>query len=270
MSAPVIGIRDLTLASNGRARLADVSLDVDAGALVGIIGPNGAGKSTLLKILAGVEPGWSGAVGVLGRAMGAWDRLAYARAVAYLPQEFQCQWALTVEDLVALGATRGEGFGWSSAGSISDRERAWVYEAFDLVPLRRRIFNTLSGGEKARARLAAAVAARPRVLLADEPVANLDPFHQIEAIERLRALASGGTTILMVVHDLTIAARFCDRLVLLDGGRIACVGATDTVLQPDWLAHVYRVRALFGTHDGGRYVIPWTRLPSANGGLPGS
>jgi iron complex transport system ATP-binding protein len=268
MSGSAIAIRDLTLAGNGRRRLAEVSLDVEAGALVGVIGPNGAGKSTLLKILAGVETGWRGSVDVFGRALGTWDRLAYARAVAYLPQEFQCQWALTVEDLVALGATRGEGFGWPSASRASTPDHAWVYDAFDLAPLRRRVFNALSGGEKARARLAAAVAARPRVLLADEPVANLDPFHQLEAIERLRALARGGTTILMVVHDLTIAARFCDRLILLDGGRVACVGAADEVLRPDWLAQVYRVDALFGAHDNRPYVIPWTRLPPAGGAPP--
>lgn len=259
MDAPVISARGLVLAGEARDRLADVSLDVAAGTVVGIIGPNGAGKSTLLGILAGVEKRWRGAVTVLGRYVQDWDRLAYAREVAYLPQEFHCQWALTVENLVTMGAERGRSFGWPSL-PVAAVDPGWVYAAFDLEPLRRRIFNTLSGGEKARALLAASVAARPCILLADEPVANLDPLHQLEAMGRLRGLASDGTAVVIVLHDLTIAARFCDVLVLLDRGQVACAGTPDAVLQPEWLARVYGVRAVFGRHEGANYVLPWARV----------
>lgn len=262
MGKAVIVVENLTVAGNGRDRLAGVSLEIGEGETVGVIGPNGAGKSTLLNVLAGVERQWSGSVHVFGRSLGDWDRQAYARAVAYLPQEFRSQWALTVEDLVAIGASRGRGFGWVQDGGGNYE---WIFEAFDLSGLRRRVFNTLSGGEKARVALAASVASEPRVLLADEPVASLDPLHQLEAMERLRALTAAGTTVVIVLHDLTMVARFCDRLILLDAGRIACAGTPDTVLRPNWLAKVYGIEALMGEHEGARYVVPWSRAASARG-----
>jgi iron complex transport system ATP-binding protein len=262
MNEQAVEARDLSLARNGHAVLDAVTLNVGAGAIVGVIGPNGAGKSTLLKVIAGVEHGWRGAVRVMGRDARAWSRLDYARQVAYLPQEFHCHWPMTVEELVMLGASRGRGFGWPTARAHwSVPALDWAFAALGIEPLRRRVFNTLSSGEKARARLAAVVASRPRVVLADEPIANLDPYHQIEAIEQLRMLAKDGAAIVIVVHDLTIAARFCDRLILLDGGRVARAGDAASVLDPTGLATVYRVSAVFGAHQGERYVIPWTKLP---------
>lgn len=258
MGKIVIVADSLTVAGNGRDRLSGVSFAIGEGETVGIIGPNGAGKSTLLAALAGVERQWKGSIHVAGRALRDWKRQAYARAVAYLPQEFRSQWALAVEDLMAIGGTRGQGFGWVQGSAGTNAE--WAFEAFDLVGLRDRIFNTLSGGEKARVALAASVVSRPRVLLADEPVASLDPLHQLEAMARLRGLAEDGTTVVIVLHDLTMAARFCDRLILLDAGRVACSGTPDSVLQPDWLAKVYRIEAVTGTHDGARFVVPWSRV----------
>lgn len=259
MGKAVIVTENLTVAGNGRDRLVGISLEIGDGETVGIIGPNGAGKSTLLNVLAGVERQWSGSVHVLGRSLNDWNRQAYARTVAYLPQEFRSQWALMVEDLVAIGASRGRGFGWVQDGGGNYE---WIFEAFDLANLRRRVFNTLSGGEKARVALATSVASEPRVLLADEPTASLDPLHQLEAMERLRALAAAGTTVAIVLHDLTMAARFCDRLILLDAGRVACAGTPDAVLQPDWLAKVFGIEALMGAHEGARYVVPWSRATS--------
>jgi len=259
MDAPMIRVADLTVESAGRTRLGGVSLAADAGEIVGVIGPNGAGKSTLLGVLAGIERRWTGSITVIAREQRNWDRLAYAATVSYLPQEFRCEWALSVADLVRLGASRGQGFGWR-AGSGEIKDSAWVYDAFDLAALRERIFNTLSGGEKARAVLAAAVAGRPPVLLADEPIASLDAYHQIEAMEHLRRLASEGTAVIIVLHDLTFAARYCDRLVLLDAGAVAATGRPNDVLRPETLARVYHVRALFGEHDGERYVVPWAQV----------
>jgi iron complex transport system ATP-binding protein len=112
----------------------------------------------------------------------------------------------------------------------------------------------------ARVLLARALAGAPEILLADEPVAGLDPYHQLEVMEHLAGLAASGTGIVVVLHDLALAARFCRRLVLLDKGRIAAEGAPAEVLTPERLAGVYRIEAVRGRHDGADYVLPWKRV----------
>jgi iron complex transport system ATP-binding protein len=130
--------------------------------------------------------------------------------------------------------------------------------------LAARRAGTLSGGEHARVMLARALAAEPGILLADEPVADLDPYHSIDVMDHLAALARRGRAVVVVLHDLTLAARYCDRLVLLDGGRIVADGAPGPTLSPANLAAVYRVAALRGSHEGKAYLLPWTRLPGGS------
>jgi iron complex transport system ATP-binding protein len=259
--AALMDAKDLTLPGLAKPRLSDVGMNLAAGEIVGIVGPNGAGKSSLLAVLAGVQTGWGGSVTVSDRDIRQWDRIALARIVSYLPQDFRCQWAFTVENLIGLGASRGQAFGqhFGWGGATAAREAEWVYDAFDLALLRHRPFHLLSGGEQARAALAAAIAAQPSALLADEPIANLDPYHQLDALRHLKRLAEGGMAVAIAMHDLTLAARFCDRLILMDGGRVVTAGPPDVVLTVERLAAIYRIKAVLGMHDGEPYVVPWTR-----------
>jgi iron complex transport system ATP-binding protein len=127
--------------------------------------------------------------------------------------------------------------------------------------LRHRTLATLSGGERMRVLLARALAVEAVALVADEPIAALDPYHQLQVMEVLQETARRGTLVVVVLHDLTLAARFCDRLVLLDAGRVVADGSPDVVLSTANLTRVYRVTAVRDTHDSALYVVPWSRHP---------
>jgi iron complex transport system ATP-binding protein len=255
----------LSIARGGRPALTDATVTFRAGECAGVIGPNGAGKSTLLEALAGLLPPGAGAVSWDGRPLAAIPAGERARAIAYLPQHGAIHWALPVRDVVALGRLPHRS-GWRGPGPEDAAAIDAALAATDTADLARRRATELSGGEQARVLLARALATRPRMLLADEPVAGLDPYHRLEGMETLAALAAGGMGVVVVLHDLTLAARFCRRLVLIDGGRIVADGAPDAVLTPERLAAAYRIEALAGRHRGEPYVIPWSRRGRADGG----
>ena len=237
-----------------------VSAALQTGEVVGLIGPNGAGKTTLLRALAGLVEPADGRVTLDGRALTALGRADRARRLGYLPQQRAIHWALPVSEVVLMGRMPHLG-AWQRAGA-SDRaiaERAMA--ALDIADLAGRAATRLSGGEKARVLLARALTGEPEILLADEPVSGLDPYHRLEVMEHLAALAAGGTGVVVVLHDLALAARFCRRLILMDRGRVAAEGVPAQVLAPDRLAEVYRIEALSGRHDGADYVLPWRRVP---------
>ncbi len=147
------------------------------------------------------------------------------------------------------------------APSAADRAIAEAaMAALDIADLAARPATRLSGGEKARVLLARALAGAPNILLADEPVAGLDPYHRLETMEHLATLAAGGTTVVVVLHDLALAARFCGRLVLLDRGTIAADGAPPRVLTDEILAAIYRIEALRGSSGGADFILPWRRV----------
>lgn len=249
----------LSVSLGGRRVLAAVDLAIAAGEVIGLIGPNGAGKTTLLKAMAGLLPLDAGEVRLAGRPLAAIGRDDLARALAYLPQDGQSHWSVTVETLVMLGRLPHRA-PWSGP-SGADRaavERALL--ACDLAPLRHRVTSSLSGGERARALLARALAGEPQVLLADEPVAGLDPGHQLDVMARLRERAAAGAGVVVVMHDLTLAARFCTRLALLHERRIEAEGAPAEVLSPASLARCYGVRAYHGSAEGSEIVVPLSRL----------
>ncbi len=254
-----LAARNITLRLGGRAVLDDVSITAAPGALVGLIGPNAAGKTTLVRVLAGLATPEAGTVTLDSRPVAEIGRDARARAVAYLEQDAACHWPLAVRRLVALGRLPWLGpfqrTGASDAAAIAE-----AMADAEITPLADRPITTLSGGERARAFLARALAGTPRVLLADEPVARLDPYHQMKVMELLRAQAARGGAVVAVLHDLTLAARFCDRLVLLAAGRVAAEGPPTEVLTPESLARVYGVAAAFGADADGPYVVPRRRL----------
>jgi iron complex transport system ATP-binding protein len=235
-----LALEDVRVALGGRAVVRGVSAQLESGALVGVLGPNGAGKSTLVRALLGLVP-CEGRVAIDEVPVASLPRAAVARRIAYLPQGQTLHWPLTVERLVALG--RLPHLGPLSRPRASDQAAvARAMALAEVEPLAHRIATELSGGERARVLLARALAVEAPVLVADEPLASLDPEHQLHGMELLRAQARSGALVLAVLHDLALAARFCDRVLVLHEGRLVGDGAPADVLTPELLAAVYRVR----------------------------
>lgn len=238
--------------------LDDVSMTAEPGWFLGLVGPNGAGKSTLLRTLAGLRDSTHGAVRYDGKLRGELMPHQLSQELAYLSQRGPVAWPLTVERLVALGRIPHlQGWGAHDEQGAAAIEGA-LMDA-DLLHLRDRVVDTLSGGELARTLLARALAVGGVALLADEPVAALDPYHQLQVMEILRERADAGQTVIVVLQEITLAARFCDRLLLLDRGRIAAVGTTEQVLTDQNLHATYRVSAVRGRENGSVYLVPWRR-----------
>lgn len=213
--------------------LAPTSFDLRPGALVGLIGPNGSGKTTLLRALAGLTAG-PGQTSLDGRPLSDLAATLRARRIAYLPAEREAGWPMRARDVVALGRMP---FGGDDDGAI---ERAM--QLTDTLNFADRRVDLLSTGERARVLLARALAGRPDWLLLDEPTANLDAHHQLAILDVLRGEAARGAGVLVTLHDLALAERWCDRLLLLDGGRLVTDGAPAAVLTPERLCDIFHVR----------------------------
>ncbi len=249
--------------------LEGVNCAVGAGEMVGLIGPNGAGKTTLMRVLAGLQALQAGETRYDGAHASALPRGELARRVAFLAQAGEAAWPLRVDHLVGLGRLpHRRAFSGPSAADRAAIEAALA--AADVAYLRERTLRALSGGERARVLLARALAVEAEVLLADEPVAALDPLHQLQAMALLRSVARGGAGVVAVLHDLTLAARFCDRLIVLAGGRVVADGPP-SVLTDAVVAAAYGVEALRGEHGGEPFIVPWAAsAPSPGGGKAGA
>ena len=233
-----------------------VGLLLQPGEMVGLIGPNGAGKSTLLRAIAGLSPLSAGAVRYDGAVSVAPDELA--RRLAYLAQDGDVHWPLSVEEVVRLGRLPHR----AALGGDSDADRAAVARAMaiaDVAQFRGRNVLTLSGGERMRVLLARALAVEADVLLADEPVAAVDPLHQLRIMELLREVAAHGKAVVVVLHDLALATRFCSRLVVLAQGRKILDGAPSE-LSDDIIRRAYGVSTLRGEHMGQAFILPWAPI----------
>lgn len=253
----VIAARGLSVRLGHRQVVEGADFAVAAGEIVGLIGPNGAGKTTLLKALAGLVPA-QGEIEIEGRPAASLARAERARRIGYLPQEGIVAWALPVRALVALGRLPHVGpFRAFAAADHAAVERAIA--TLRLEPLAERPVTQLSGGERARALLARTLAGEPAVLLADEPVAGLDPAHQLSVMRELRRLVEAGTAVVVVLHDLTLAARYCDRLVLLNRGRVAASGAPLQVLAGPEASASYGIALAIGEVAGQPVVLPHAR-----------
>lgn len=241
--------------------LEDASLNVRPGEVVGLIGPNGAGKSTLLRALLGLLPLSGGEITLAGESLADRTPKQRARLMAYAPQGAPVHWPLTVQRLVELGRMPHLG-PWQSLGPEDHARVEAALEATETAHLKHRIVTSLSGGERAGVMLARAIAVDAPWLLADEPVASLDPYHQIEVMEILQELSRDGAGIVVVLHDLALSMRFCDRVFLLDHGKVVASGAPRDVLNAENLAQVYRVSAHESSHDGISFLVPWQRIKS--------
>lgn len=258
--------RHITVELGGWKIVDDVSLHVAPGELVGLIGPNGAGKSTLMRAMLGLRERAGGEVLLDGRDLFSLSGPERARAVSFLPQDRRVEWRLRARDVVMLGRyphRRGLGGATQADDEAVDRALAQV-EARYLVD---RPVQVLSGGERTRVLLARALAVKAPVLMADEPTTALDPLHQLQVMDILRGLADAGRGVLVVLHDIALAARYMDRLVLMDQGKAACEGAPDAVLSDQRLADVYRITALRGEADGRSWLLPWGRSKAVGDGV---
>ncbi len=250
---------NVTVSIGNATLLNDVSVVAEPGELLGLVGPNGAGKSTLLRALAGLRDHARGEVHYDGKSRSTLPPQRLSQRLAYLAQRGPVAWPLTVERLVALGRLPHL-MSWGTHDAKGAAAIAKALTDTDTLHLRQRIVDTLSGGELARALLARALAVDGDALLADEPVAELDPYHQLQVMEILRARADSGQTVVVVLHEITLAARFCDRLVLLDRGNVVATGSPADVLTDQNLHATYRVRVLRGEQGAAQYVLPWQRL----------
>ncbi|RZS32256.1 iron complex transport system ATP-binding protein [Herbihabitans rhizosphaerae] len=224
-----------------QSRLLDsVDLDAHDGQVVGLLGPNGSGKTTLLRLLAGLRRPDAGTVHYDDTDLRDFARRTLARRLAVVEQDISTSDTLTVRQVVELGRTPFRG----RFDALTDADEQIIDSALeqaDVADKQHRSWHTLSGGEKQRAQLARALAQQPREILLDEPTNHLDIRHQLDLLELLRSL---GVTCVIALHDLNLAAQYCDHLVVLDHGRVAAAGRPSVVLTPDLVRTVYDVDAL--------------------------
>jgi iron complex transport system ATP-binding protein len=227
-----------------------VTLEVGAGLLYAVIGPNGSGKSTLLKLLLGALRPSAGHVAYSGRCVSEWNRRALAQRIGVVPQGEELAFPLSVRELVAMG--RYPYLGLLGRSGPEDSEAiARAMERCDVLQLAERPISKLSGGERQRALIARALAQRPATLVLDEPTVSLDIRHEMAIFELLAELTGqDGVTVVLVTHNLNLAARYADRLLLLDRGRAAAEGPPNRVLVRETIERVYRWSVAVSAHPG--------------------
>jgi iron complex transport system ATP-binding protein len=249
----MLAVQSLSLKLGARLVLRNISLRFDAGQVTVIMGPNGAGKTTLIRVLAGLA---GDGVMLDGEALSHFDPVIRAQQIGYLPQGTEPAWNVTARELVALGRLPYRPrFAGPNASDEAAIERALL--ATDTIHLADRTLHAMSGGERARVLLARVLAGEPRWLLADEPMASLDPAHRLDIAALLRTQALQGVGVITVLHDLSLAARVADRIVLMQDGKVAAAGPPEAVLIPATLASVYGITADISlSSDGKLNVVP--------------
>lgn len=260
----VLHARNLQFGYHEKGVLHDISFTLPKGKLVGIVGPNGSGKSTLLKLLAGQLPLQQGEVDIHGQPLGSFTTKALARQLAFLPQRPVMADGIRVEQLVQYG--RHPHQGWFSQWSDEDaRQVERARELMQLGPIWQRIASSLSGGQAQRAWLGMILAQNTDLILLDEPTSALDIGLQTEVMESIRQITGENRTVLLVIHDLGMAARYCDELIALDAGRIAAMGPAREVITKDLVDQLYStsVDILAAPGDGAPVIVPRRRpLPA--------
>jgi ABC-type cobalamin/Fe3+-siderophores transport system ATPase subunit len=243
--------------------LYELTLSVAAGEVVALIGPNGAGKSTALRVAAGILHPTSGNACLDGEDLATLAPRERARRIAVVPQEAPIPTGLFVREMVALGRTP---YARTLLGPTAQDRQAvdWALEAAGVESLSKRLIDELSGGERQRVILARALAQQPRLLLLDEPTANLDLHHQVAMLELVRGLSrERGLAVLAAVHDLQLAALYCDRVALLHDGRIVSEGTPEAVLTPPLLEQAFSQRVVLSAHP--THGVPLVALvPNGN------
>lgn len=254
----MITIENLVVRRNGRKVLSGLSHAFQKGSVVAVVGPNGAGKSTLLRALAGLGSDVSGTIELDGIALDRFKPSEVAKKIAYLPQDHHVSWPITVRNVVALGRmpyvttlTR--------MGSEDTKQVTGALRAMAIEHLAERAATTLSGGELARTLVARMLAQDTAVLLADEPAAGLDPAHGLALFEHFRHLANDGRLVIVATHDLSLALRYCDHVLLLKAGELIASGPARDVLTRGHIEAAYSVTAAIGEVGTIPVVVPLSR-----------
>jgi iron complex transport system ATP-binding protein len=240
MTTAALVARDISWSVGGTRILDGVSLDAHAGQVLGIIGPNGAGKTSLLRILAGLRRPQAGSVTIGGVDVTRLRRREVARRLAIVEQSPEVHADISVEETVALGRTPHR----TAFAPLDGADRDAIESSLELTGmggLRGRSWQTLSGGEQQRVQLARALAQEPEVIVLDEPTNHLDIRYQLDVLALLRSL---DVTVVTALHDLNLAARYCDRIAVLHAGGVRAIGTPETVFSPELIRSVYEVEAV--------------------------
>jgi iron complex transport system ATP-binding protein len=256
----VYDLKAVQVGLGGRPVLGPLDLELPTGSFIGIVGPNGSGKTTLLRTLTGAVRPSAGAILLQGRPLAAYHALEIARLVGIVPQSFTLDFSFTVEEMVAMGryahGVRGTHQEHSAVPGGENDPVTSALGVTGLTELADRPVTQLSGGERQRAVIAQTLAQDTPTILLDEPLNNLDLNHQLETMQLLRSLHSSGRTLVVVLHDLNMAAQYCDELLLLDQGHVAARGTPAQVLDPRLILEIFKARV--SVHQQGRrpYITP--------------
>lgn len=253
---PMLAAQQLEVTLSGRTVLHDVSLSLLSGQLVALVGPNGAGKTTLLRALAGLVSS-TGTIEVGGNHLSSLSLRERAKRFGYLPQGHLVHWPLPAKDVVALGRYP---HGATDPARLSPRDEAAVLRAMqatNVVEFSERPVTELSGGERSRVALARVLAVEAPIVLADEPTASLDPRYQIDVMINLRSAADRGVLVVVVTHDLGLAARFADTVLVLSDGRLVAQGKPAQALSEQIMADVFRISAYRADYRKEAVILPW-------------
>jgi len=256
---PMLAAQQLEVKLSGRTVLHDVSLSLPSGHLVALVGPNGAGKTTLLRALAGLVSS-TGTVEVGGDPLSSLALRERAKRFGYLPQGHLVHWPLPAKDVVALGRYP---HGATDPARLSPRDEAAVLRAMqatNVVEFSERPVTELSGGERSRVALARVLAVEAPIVLADEPTASLDPRYQIDVMINLRSAADRGVLVVVVTHDLGLAARFADTVLVLSDGRLVAQGKPAEALSDQVMADVFRISAYRADYRNEAVILPWAGI----------
>lgn len=243
-------VSGVSVSLGGKRVLDNVSLSANAGEIIAILGPNGAGKSSLLKAIMGLLDVEHGEISVDGEVLENMSPSVRAKTCSYLPQSAEVHWPLLAEHLVALGRLPH-----SPHHEVDSKAVENALKLADATQFKGRSVFNLSGGERARVLLARALAVEAPILLADEPVAALDPRHQLEVMEVFRTLAGLGNIILVVLHDINLAYRYAHKICLLDRGELVAFDTSENVIADDKLEEVFGVR--LKPKAGEKALLPW-------------
>ena len=253
---PMLAAQQLEVTLSGRTVLHDVSLSLPSGQLVALVGPNGAGKTTLLRALAGLVSS-TGTVEVEGDRLSSLPLRERAKRFGYLPQGHLVHWPLPAKDVVALGRYP---HGATDPARLSPRDEAAVLRAMqatNVVEFSERPVTELSGGERSRVALARVLSVEAPIVLADEPTASLDPRYQLDVMINLRSAADRGVLVVVVTHDLGLAARFADTVLVLSDGRLVAQGKPAQALSEQVMADVFRISAYRADYRNEAVILPW-------------
>jgi iron complex transport system ATP-binding protein len=246
---------DIAVSLGGRRIVEGASVVFEPGRITGLLGPNGAGKSSLLRAACGLVPLAAGRVTVGSADLCTMPRAAIGRTIAFLPQERTVHWPLAAEAVVRLGRLPHRGTAQGTPHQ-DDRSVNAAMHATDITHLARRSCGSLSGGELARVLVARALAQETAIILADEPTSGLDPAHALGLFEVLHGLATEGRTIVVALHDLSLAARFCHDVVMMKAGRVAASGPCAAMLVAERLDPLFGARMAVGAVAGVPAIVP--------------